>query len=259
MSDPHEANFDGVIIGPTVKRVFVCINGILSAPGDSDGWTDRAVTWLQTNTPYKAEKWEYVAGPILRRLKQQGRAEKIATMLAYYEKAGYQIVLVGHSNGCDLIARVLALRAKAPWYFKYTIRSAHLFAAAADWSDFKHALDNYGLEQLHLYGSSADWALKFAKVSRTLFGWAGLGYGSLGLEGDIFESDDLGWQLDAGRGKRVFDHGNDTFGHSDWFKRGLTFDISMVNLIHHDNSHPCNPHSAPSSLSQPSPLSPSPA
>lgn len=257
--DPHEANFDGVIIGPTEKRVFVCINGILSAPGDSDGWTDRAVTWLQTNTPYKAEKWEYVTGPILRRLKQQGRAEKIATMLRYYECVGYEIVLVGHSNGCDLIARVLALRAEADWYFEKPIRSAHLFAAAADAGDFLDAMDLGSLQALHLYGSSKDWALKFAKVSRTLFGWAGLGYGSLGLEGDIFESDDLGWQLDAGRGKRVFDHGNDTFGHSDWFKRGRAFEASMLSLMHHDNSHPCTPTAAPSSLSQVSPSSRSPA
>lgn len=234
-----KVNGDGKVTGlklSPAKLVFVCVNGILSRPGASDGWTDRAVTWLQCNSPHKAEKWEYAAGPILRRIRQSSRAKKIATMLAYYERAGFEIILVAHSNGCDLVSRVLALRGAEPWYFQSQIRSAHLFAAATDWLGLHQALDGGSLKTLHLYGSDSDWALKFARVSRWLGGWAGLGYGSLGLHGDIVESDDLGDQLDQGRGKRVFDHGDDKFGHSDWFERGPTFEGTMIGLLHHERS-----------------------
>lgn len=212
---------------PDNKVVFVAINGILARAGASEGWTDRAATWLNTRTPYKAEKWEYVCGPLTRRLRQQSRARRIATMLAYYERAGFRIVLIGHSNGCDLIARVLALRAQKTWYFKFPILSAHLFAAAADWSDFKGALDRADLLQLHLYGSESDWALKFARVSRALVGWAGLGYGSLGLRSADVEYEDRVQLGDNNASPRVFDHSIDSYGHSSWFRRGEIFEATM--------------------------------
>lgn len=209
------------------KHVFVAINGILARPGESEGWTDRAVTWLNSRTPYKAEKFEYAAGALTRRLRQQARARKIATMLAYYERADYEITLIGHSNGADIIARVLALRAKAPWYFKYPIHSAHLFAPAADWEDYRDALDRVNLLALHLYGSEADWALKFARVSRVLVGWMGLGYGSLGLKADDVEYNDRAQRLAEGKMPRVHDHSIDSYGHSTWFRRGEIFEATM--------------------------------
>jgi hypothetical protein len=36
-------------------RVYILINGILNWPGESDGWTDRGVTWLNLHTEAKAE------------------------------------------------------------------------------------------------------------------------------------------------------------------------------------------------------------
>ncbi len=212
------------------RHVFVAINGILARPGEAEGWTDRAVTWLNTRTPYKAEKFEYAAGALTRRIRQQARARKIATMLAYYERAGFGITLIGHSNGADIIARVLALRAQRDWYFKYPIHSVHLFAAAADWRDYREALDRVHLHRLHLYGSEGDRALKLARISRFLFGWLGLGYGSLGLRTADVEYDDRMHRFDQGLAARVFDHSIDAYGHSTWFQRGLTFEATMNNL-----------------------------
>ncbi len=162
------------------QRLFVFINGILTAPGDAEGWTDRSVTWTQSRTPHKAEKWEYATGPLLRRLRQQTRAEKIATMLAYYERAGFEIVLVGHSNGCDIIARVLELRAELCWFYQLPLRSVHLFSAAAEAEDFRSALDRDDVARIFFYSGGRDLALRAGRVSRTLFGWAGLGYGTAG-------------------------------------------------------------------------------
>lgn len=199
--------------------VFICVNGVLTRPGDAEGWTDRAVTWLQTqfpSQPVKAEKFEYASGVITRRLRQAARAAAIAKMVGYYHRAGFRLVLVGHSNGCDLIARVLELVA-AP------INSAHLFAAAAEGEDFARALKERRLGVLHLYGSRHDKALKLAALSRALLGWAGLGYGSLGREATEF--------VQAHDDGRVFDHSDHDFGHSDWWERGDNFERTMRQLV----------------------------
>lgn len=217
--------------------VWVFVNGILAFPGKSQGWTDRAVTWLQCRRVGKAEKWEYFSGPFTRRLRQQSRARKIATLMGYYQEHGIDVILVGHSNGCDLIARVLALRGTRPWYYRYPVRSAHLFAAAADWSDFRTALDVGHLHRLHLYGSDNDGALKLARLSRLCFGWLGLGYGSLGLQTAEVEYEDRVAGSYAGRAPRVFDHANDAYGHSDWFDRGARFEATMVALVRNETLH----------------------
>lgn len=208
----------------STARVYVFINGIMTAPGDAEGWTDRAVTWAHTRTPHKAEKFEYATGPLLRRFKQQSRAEKIATMLAYYERAGFEIALVGHSNGCDIIARVLALRGQQDWFFKSAVRSVHLFSAAADGVDFKAAIERKDVGRVHLYCAGSDKALALGRWSRRLFGWAGLGYGSLGLEPDNALS------LAPG----VFVHSEPAYGHSDWFIRGEFFEVTMQHLMKND-------------------------
>ncbi len=219
-----------VTIPPAQPIVWVCINGILSLPEDSAAWTDRAVTWLNTRTAAKAEKWEYIAGPITRRLMQQSRAEKIARMLQFYQLAGFAVVLIGHSNGCDLIARILALRGKKN-YFAAPVRAVHLVAPAADWPDFKRALEHEDVRRIHIYGSQNDEALKLAALSEKLFGWLGLGYGSLGLEGAIRAADDQIIAAREGRWQRVFDHSDDHMGHSTWWERGARFEATMQSII----------------------------
>lgn len=199
-------------------RAFICINGILNNPGESDGWTDRATTWLNLHTEGKAEKFEYAAGIVTRRLWQQERAQAIARMCGFYDRAGYAITLIGHSNGCDLIARVLKLVEG-----DMVIESAHLIAAAADGDDYRFPL-GITLDRLHLYGSVNDQALQQAALSRRLLGWAGLGYGSLGLLRDA-------WIYDN---ERVSITRRDTYGHSEWFERGENFERTMQLIISHE-------------------------
>lgn len=204
-----------------MKRVFILINGILVLPGDSQGWTDRGVTWLNTRTDAKAEKFEYASGVLTRRLSQRWRALAIARMCDYYRRAGYEISLVGHSNGCDLIARVIALTG-------HRFASVHLFAAAADWTPFALALHHDRIGALRLYVSQADTALRCARISRVLLGWAKLGYGSLGL----------GAPPAARTDPRITICECDTFGHSTWFERGHRFETTMRTLVAGESNLP---------------------
>jgi hypothetical protein len=195
------------------RRVFIFINGILSNPGDSDGWTDRAVTWIHTRTPdgIYGEKFEYATGPLTRRLWQGVRAQAIARMVQFYHRAKYDVSLVGHSNGCDLIARVID-------GLNVSVRSVHLFAPAADGADFARAIHEQAVGNVYLYGSTKDKALGLARVTGVALRRFGLGYGSLGVQHADFA---------ASFPNHVTNCSNDTFGHSDWFARDTHFDATM--------------------------------
>jgi pimeloyl-ACP methyl ester carboxylesterase len=197
------------------QRVFIFVNGILNRPGAHDGWTDRAVTWTHCRTFHRAEKWEYATDALTRRFLQDSRAKKVAKMIGFYERAGYDVVLVGHSNGCDIIARVLALRGQQESFYQRPIRSVHLFAPAADAPDFIRALDAGDVGRIATYTGGRDLALRVGKVSRVLFGWAGLGYGTAGLEERPIAD------------RRVLSFHQAEFGHSTWLEKGERFEDTM--------------------------------
>lgn len=203
-----------------MRRVFIFANGILTLPGDSDGWTDRAVTWTHLWTEARGEKYEYACGALTRRIKQQSRAEALAKMVRYYAdcvgrnpKQGHQqkwhINLVGHSNGCDIILRTLAL---LPEHLK--IESIHLIAAACEADFDANGLNRWlwdgHLGRVAIYSGGKDDALKFAKLTSRILKPFGLGYGSLGLTGPINPAETI----------RIQEFHQNDFGHSDWFAPG---------------------------------------
>lgn len=202
------------------RTCYIAINGIRTNPGDAEGWTDRFVTWINTRLPdgVVAEKFEYACGALLRRVRQRERADEIAKKAGYYRRAGYRLVLVGHSNGCDLIARVLEACGAE-------IDAAHLISPAADEEDFAEAIREGLIRRIHIYGSRNDGALRFAAATRPLLRWLGLGYGSLGLRGREFAA------LFPGV---VQDHSDDTCGHSTWLQRGAPFEALMQALSAND-------------------------
>jgi pimeloyl-ACP methyl ester carboxylesterase len=195
------------------RTCYIAINGIRTNPGDAEGWTDRFVTWINTRLPdgVVAEKYEYYTSALLRRMRQRQRADEIAKKVGYYRRAGYRMVLVGHSNGADLIARVLEACGAE-------IDAAHLISPAADDEAFADAIRDKLLRRLHIYGSPNDGALKFATLTRPLIGWLGLGYGSLGLRGAQFAAlfPDI-----------VHDHTDPSCGHSTWLQKGSRFEALM--------------------------------
>jgi len=200
-------------VNPTLapRSVWICVNGIHANPGDSDGWTDRAVTWLHLHTDTRAEKWEYAASWLTRRLHQQARAEAIATMVRFYADQGFKIAFLAHSNGADLFERVLKLIAPIK------IEAAHLIAPACKGETLEAALEVKQLGWLHLYGSPNDSAMKLAKLSQQLVGWAGLGYGDLGGRVSDF----------ATHAPRTTAYVDETETHSSWFQRGDSFERTM--------------------------------
>lgn len=201
---------------------YIAINGIHSDPGAADGWTDRFVSWLhwkRGGRDYVAEKWEYHTNFLLRWFRQKARAKSITELVKNYRKNGYRVVLVGHSNGCDLIARVLGNT-------NADIDSVHLFAPATDEELFVDALARGAIRRIHAYGSRNDAALRLAGVSKLALGWAHLGYGSMGLRCREFAARFPGV---------VFDHSDDSQGHSSWFNAApRAFESTMEAILAHD-------------------------
>lgn len=157
-------------------KAWFLINGILTFPGSSKNWTGRGVTWLNTRTEAKAEKIEYLCGPIGRALGQMDRAYKLWHTLSYYD--GDDNYVVGHSNGADVIISMLRDFPLCP-----KIRELHLVCGASE-SDFNRnglnrLLGTGKIGRVIVYVAKKDEALRLAHT------WLGhiLGYGTLGLDG----------------------------------------------------------------------------
>ncbi|WP_050028924.1 alpha/beta hydrolase [Verrucomicrobium sp. BvORR034] len=200
------------------RRVVVMVNGIMTVPGNSRNWTGRGVTWTHLWSPavsqhgcqLVAERLEYFSGPLLSRaLGQKDRAQKLQRMLEFYYKQDWEVTLVGHSNGCDVILDTLAAMG---WP---RVRDLHLVSAACE-SDFaKNGLNAAGdrIGSIHVYVADADWALWLAGS------WVGklLGYGTLGRQGPVGHN-------------RVVNVIHRPFGHSEWFSDSY-LDETMSRII----------------------------
>lgn len=200
------------------KLTYIFCNGILTKPGVIDNWNVRACTWVDQQTKYRAERYEYASDAIFRRIGQEQRVKDLQTVV--HRLSGGDIILVGHSNGCDLIERLVKRNVH---YFK----EIHLIAAASE-NDFRKngyndALRKNGVGQIFIYHSPLDEALKQAKWSTRLFGWLGLGYGYLGLTGPKYISKEVQHKVISIERP---------FNHSEWFTES-NFDDTMKLITHH--------------------------
>lgn len=192
------------------KSVFIHVNGIMTRPGDSRNWNGRATTWTHLHTPHRAEKLEYFTGPLFSRMiGQRDRIKKLATMIRYYLNEGWQVSLVGHSNGCGVIIGALKF---LNWP---RIEEIHLFAGACE-ADFR--VNGLNLAQLGerigrvvCYVSENDRALAWA-ASR-VGQW--FGYGALGRTGPK--------NFLPERTEVIASH---DYGHSDWWENA-EFEATM--------------------------------
>jgi hypothetical protein len=159
-------------------RVLHYVNGIMNFPGCSTNWNGRAVTHTHVNTDFRAEKIEYFCGPIDRAFGQKDRAEKLFRTVLFYQ--GWDIDLVGHSNGADVICTMMKDYLSFP-----SLRSVHLVCGATD-ADFNlnglnRLLTEGRIGRVNVYVAGKDMALRAAHS------WLGkvLGYGVLGLHGAV--------------------------------------------------------------------------
>lgn len=168
---------------------------------------------IYTQGEAHAEKFEYSASALLRRWGQKERAENLFWMVSSYLINGWRVVLVGHSNGCDIIARVLSMGAR--------VGTVHLFAPAAFEADFEKAIAAGAVKRVHIYGSPNDGALLFASRTEKVLRWLHLGYGSMGLRGPAFAAKFPGV---------VLDHSIPGYDHDTWFLGGpyMTGTVRLV-------------------------------
>lgn len=200
------------------KKIFICVNGIENRPADARNWNGRAVTWIHIHTDVCAEKFEYFCSALGRGWGQKKRAEHLASMIRYYINDGWEVVLIGHSNGCDVILESLGLLG---WP---RIEVLNLVSAACE-RDFNinglnDALNRNRIGTVNVYCGGKDRALGL--VARL---WLArrLGYGDLGLGGPV--NDDKALVA----AKRINTTVWPDLDHSDCWKDYL-FDATMTAL-----------------------------
>lgn len=198
------------------NTVYILVNGIMNNPENVESWTDKAEIYIDTHTEFKATKMEYRSGAITRRFYQGERVRNLQKICKSY--LGDKIILVGHSNGCDIIQR-MAIKGLMK------IHELHLIAAASEANfrknGFNRALKHEIIDKIYVYTSDVDEALKKAKLSTQLFGWLGFGYGYLGLVGPN--------HVDPLVNDRVVVY-KETMGHSQWFSKKF-FERTMNSIL----------------------------
>ncbi len=186
------------------RHVFIFVNGIKTDPEDPRAWTDRAVRWFGNldHPDIATDRFEYHCYALTRWIHQARRAAELAEVIAEFPKG--RLHLVGHSNGCALLARALALSSRY-------VDTLHLISAAMERDFRKNGLGpriaRGQIGRTVCYCSGGDLILRrLAPLSRTLtLGLAG--YGDLGAKGPPLEH----WP------ERTDVHWDDTMGHGDWF------------------------------------------
>lgn len=159
-----------------MKQVTLFVPGIWNRPGSAN-FAGRAVTHTMVNTERRAEKVEYFTSALLRPFGETHRAKKLSRTLGFYH--GWEVDLVGHSNGTDVILDGLRL---AGWP---KVRNLHFISGAchADFDDngLNDALERNRVEKVFIYIGEKDLPLKLAGT------WAGklFGYGTIGKTGAI--------------------------------------------------------------------------
>lgn len=193
------------------REIVIFINGILTNPGDAFAWTDDAVRWFNKNASERVspDKFEYYTPALLRRITIDKNVRDLVQTIAEYASdldPGQRLHLVGHSNGCELIARALQL---TPARFA----SVHLISGAVE-RDFTNnglgrKLEIGQVGAVFCYCSRGDKVLKYLARPSQVFHFLGLGYGDLGARGPSGIGDQIS--------DRVETTWSETFGHSDWF------------------------------------------
>jgi len=179
---------------PLQKRTLIlAINGI-RVKQDFTAWTRRFDWWLDVHNMggnIVAERYEYTCDALFRFVGQGTRVTELLQIINTYkndEEYDYEIVLVGHSNGNDIIQRLLNLGIH--------VSEVHCFAPAAFEADFVRAIRMKSFKRMFIYGSPKDRALRAARDASFLtrflsfilapFGVPHLGYGYMGLNGPAF-------------------------------------------------------------------------
>jgi pimeloyl-ACP methyl ester carboxylesterase len=190
------------------KHVWIYVPGIFTVPGNEANWTKRAVTYTHLHGGI-AEDFEYFTDALGRTWGEGERAQKLAKKMRYYLYAGWELTLVGHSNGCDVILDALRELIEQP-----QLRNLHLISAACNEDCVVSGLADVLANAITVYTGSLDVPLQLAS---TAIG-RGLGFGALGW---------LGPKNVARCASPVNVVTMPDYGHNTWFEDEPHFELTM--------------------------------
>jgi len=191
-------------------RVYILVPGVKTRSSDYMNWAVRMASCINIDHDRaKGDEFRYNTSAILHRFGMRERVKFVVELARRYWRAGYEPIFVAHSDGCEIVRRAIL---EGPSIFL----SAHLIAGACS-ADFERnglnrALIGGKVGQIYCYVSKGDRMLSvLARVSKSLFGWLGFGFGTLGYDGPQNVPKAM-----QGRDVKVI--ARDNLRHGDWFK-----------------------------------------
>lgn len=195
-----------------MKIIYFAKNGIRTGTKENKNWGPKFSHHMLVRG-YIAEEYRYSTWAITRRIGLDRHVRAIAEKLRRYSNNGWDIVLVSHSNGCEMDRRLMVNEGIVPkqvwWYAP---------AVEADFS--KNGL-NYFLSKhqtiVNVFASEKDFVLKHVAGWSRKLTFGKLGYGSLGHTGPV----------NLTSPGQVQTLTNDSLGHNDYFKKA-----NIIERIH---------------------------
>lgn len=186
-----------------MDRAFIFINGIQNRADSSGCWTERAEVYC-AEKGLQSARYPYTTTFATRWIMQPYRVRQFAKLCNDWAER-FKLVLVGHSNGCDIILQSLAK-------IESSGIELHLISAAAEPDCWRNGLNEScatgKVARVTIYIGQQDEVLsRLAPVSRFLCGWLGLGFKNLGHVGPLNSTC-----------ANLTVHTEPEFGHSTWFE-----------------------------------------
>lgn len=166
-----------------MKSFYYFINGINTNIGNLNGWQYRACRHVEQTTDDDADAYTYEVRTLTRWLHQASHIRKATEFFMGWADFQCRRVLVGHSNGCEIIRGMLVDNPGL------AVDEVHLIAPAVK-HDFeenglnKALIGRVRLKKFCIYASETDRALQAAR-NTSWIRWVNTkwGYGHLGLTG----------------------------------------------------------------------------
>jgi predicted alpha/beta hydrolase family esterase len=166
-----------------VKSFYYFINGINTNIGNLWGWQHRAERHVESKTDDDADCYLYEVKTLTRWLEQSKHVRLATQIFAGWADLQCRRVLVAHSNGCEIVRRMLV---EEP---ALAVDEVHMIAPAVEHDFERNGLNEalvgrVRLKKFVIYASKSDGALQWAKKTYWVH-WLNSkwGYGWLGLVG----------------------------------------------------------------------------
>ena len=186
--------------------IHIFVPGIFNLPSAASSWVGKAVTTCIAYRKLHAEKVEtFSFATIDRLLRHRRRIHLLKSRLGHYWHEGWDIHLIGHSNGTTIICDAIK---ELP---KMHVKRIDLIAAACsgdfDANGLNDRLLNATLDEVHYFVGAKDWPLWFADtITGRLIGY---GRHPLGRWGAFNVDERI-----RDREHRIVRHEREDLGHS---------------------------------------------